>query len=289
VDRAPKAGEFNETGALRQSASGLGSDYNSVFYVKMFASEVTPPVLGQAGQRQALVVAGDPADAAADNVVLMPENRNSPDPTAQIPVQATDDQVFFRPTAFPILAIGEGEFTNIVNPRDVDNDGEVAASDVLAVINNINATGSRSLVGLTPNANAAMVDVNMDSQVTSMDVLVIINFINSFSAMHRSALLTTQGATGSSTTTDPSLTSDSPSGVQSSGSTTTTTPTLLTNGTSSSTTSSSTTSSSTTTTPTSSTSTNSSSTSTSSSTVDPAAADQVYSSLQSSILKRFGR
>ena len=128
----------------------MGTDYFTVFYVKMIANQVTPPNLSQPGQRQALVVAGDPADAGSSLVVLTPTDRNSLDPFDQLPVTTTDDQVFLRPTSFAIYLPGEAEFTNTAKPQDVDLDGQVSASDVLAVINNINANGSRSLVGLTP-------------------------------------------------------------------------------------------------------------------------------------------
>jgi hypothetical protein len=282
VSGAQSAAEFNEAGDFRQSANGLGTGLVSVFYVKMKALTPTPLLFG--GGRANLVVAGDPAEGAANNVVLMPQDRNSLDPLAQIPVQATDDQVFMRPIAFPILMQGEAEFTNIVNPRDVDVDGDVTAGDVITVINSINANGSRSLLGLTPSSNSAFIDVNMDNNVTSMDVLTIINYINALTVKYHAASTT---STGGSTSLDASLTPlSAPSGVQSS-STITTTPTLLTSGSTSSTSSSTSTPTST-----SSSSSTTTSSSTSSSTVDPAAADDLYASMDASkqtLLKRFGR
>jgi hypothetical protein len=233
-------------------------------------------------------VAGDPADDPTRSVVLMPEDRNSPDPFEQLPVTTTDDQVFLRPFSFGIFLPGEAEFTNVANPRDVDLDGDVSASDVLTVINNINAKGSRSLIGEMPAANAPMVDVNMDSQVTAIDVLTIINFINSFSAAHTSG--GTQGSTTANTAAiDTSLTDlSSPSGTQSSSLTTSSTPTLLTGGTPS------TSDSSSSTTPTGTTSgstTSSSSTSSTSGSVDAAAADDIYANMitKQQILNLFGR
>jgi len=280
VDGAPKAGEFNEVGASQGLGSvGLGTDYNTVFYVKMFASKETPAVPGAPGQRQNLVLALDPADRAGNDVVLTPT-----DSGGLSPVITTDDQVFFQPISFGIFLPGEAEFTNAANPRDVNGDGSVTAIDVLSVINNINANGSRSLIGQTPSANSAMVDVNMDSHVTSIDALTVINFINSFSASHR----VTTTPTSSSAAVDASLTQlASPTGTQSSSSTTSSTPTLLTNETPSTSSSSGSTSSSTTTPTTSGTT----STSTSSSTVDPAAADDIYGNLSTKqqILNRFGR
>jgi autotransporter-associated beta strand protein len=277
VDGAPKAGEFNEVGASQgQGSVGLGTDYNTVFYVKMIASKETP---GVAGQRQSLVVALDPADIAGNDVLLKPTDVGGGNPQ-----QLTDDQVFFQPTSFPILAPGEAEFTNAANPRDVDGDGSVTASDVLSVINNINAQGSRSLVGQTPSANSAMVDVNMDSHVTSIDVLTVINFINSFFTSHRAPT----APAGNSAAGDASLSQlSSPTGTQTSSSTSSSTPTLLTGGTSSSSNPSSSSSSPTT----SGSTTTQTSTSTSGSKVDPAAADDIYGNMSTKqqILNRFGR
>lgn len=280
VDKSQIAGEFNETGDLRQSATGLGTNLASVFYVKMIATTPTPTV---GGTPTNLVVAGDPADATDHSVVLMSELPNTPQ-NPQSPVITTDNQIFLKPFAFPILSASAGEFTNFVNPRDVDLDGEVTASDVVTVINNINANGSHSLVGLTPSTHSPLIDVNMDMNVTSMDVLSIINFINALTVRY-TVWSNSQTAASTTSSLDTSLTSLSASSdVQSSASTTSSTPTLLTDGSSSTTSPSST--------PSSTSSTTTSSTSTSSSTVDSAAADDIYASLEASrlqLLKRYGR
>jgi autotransporter-associated beta strand protein len=278
---APSAGEINEAGAARATVgqTGLGTDYNKVFYVKMHALKATPLVPGSTTQRLNLVVAGDPTEKAENAVSLTPT-----DVGGTTSVQLTPDQTFYQPVSFGIFGFGEAEFTNPVNSRDVDRDGTVAASDVLSVINNINANGSRSLVGQTPSASSAMVDVNMDSQVSSMDVLMIINYINAFT--HRT--ITTSSQTSNTAAVDASLTDlSSPTGTTSS-STTTSSPTLLTNGTSSSSSTSTSTDTSSSSTTTGSTSTTPTSSSTSGS-VDPAAADDIYSSSAQQILKRFGR
>ena len=56
------------------------------------------------------------------------------------------------------------------NPMDVDNDGVVAAADVLAVINYINA-GRGDQVAASSFATAPFVDVNGDRYVAADDVL----------------------------------------------------------------------------------------------------------------------
>jgi autotransporter-associated beta strand protein len=285
VSGAPSAGEINEAGAARATVgqTGLGTDYNKVFYVKMHALKATPLVAGSTTQRLNLVVAGDPTENAANAVSVTPT-----DVGGSTSVQLTPDQTFYQPVSFGIFGSGEAEFTNPVNSRDVDTDGTVAASDVLTVINNINANGSRSLLGQTPTANSPMVDVNMDSQVTSMDVLAIINFINSHSAPHR----TTTSSTSNTAAVDASLAdlSSSDGSQSSSPSTSGSTPTLLTNGTPSTDSSSSSTSSNTSSTGSTTTGSTSTSTGTSSGSVDPSAADDFYSSpAAQQILKRFGK
>jgi hypothetical protein len=71
---------------------------------------------------------------------------------------------------------------------DVDNDGHIAAIDVLLVINYINAAGpnrtalSRSAAASAAGATSNRCDVDQDGNVTASDVLAIINYINAHPA-----------------------------------------------------------------------------------------------------------
>jgi hypothetical protein len=71
-------------------------------------------------------------------------------------------------------------YHNYSTPADVDGDYTVTASDVLAIINNINAHGSHTLPtsGTEGESSVKMVDVDADGEVTATDVIRVINFIN---------------------------------------------------------------------------------------------------------------
>jgi hypothetical protein len=64
-------------------------------------------------------------------------------------------------------------------PLDVNNDGNVTALDVLAIVNRFNGRGSRDLSGPPPSGHFDYVDVNGDRALTALDVLVVINYLNS--------------------------------------------------------------------------------------------------------------
>ena len=66
---------------------------------------------------------------------------------------------------------------NSLNRFDVNRSGEVSPLDALLVINELNARGSRSLVG-SNLSTPPFVDVNGDSSVSPIDVLLVINFLN---------------------------------------------------------------------------------------------------------------
>ncbi|MCA9192781.1 MAG: peptidylprolyl isomerase [Planctomycetales bacterium] len=73
-----------------------------------------------------------------------------------------------------------GGWHNGDNPLDVDGDGFIAPSDVLRIINRINATGAHYLPGSSDVvAQVPYVDVNDDLFITPADALQIINFLNS--------------------------------------------------------------------------------------------------------------
>src|SRR5262249_11462849 len=60
---------------------------------------------------------------------------------------------------------------------DVDDDGFIAASDVVAIINYINASGSGP-VNPPKGLAAPYCDVNGDGQIVADDVVTVINYIN---------------------------------------------------------------------------------------------------------------
>ncbi|MCA9129320.1 MAG: hypothetical protein KDB22_19675 [Planctomycetales bacterium] len=66
---------------------------------------------------------------------------------------------------------------NPAQPLDVDNDGFIAPIDVLLIVNDINAKGSRDLRG-TSLVSPPYLDVNGDSFLAPIDVLLLVNFLN---------------------------------------------------------------------------------------------------------------
>lgn len=76
---------------------------------------------------------------------------------------------------------------NPVNPRDVDNDGNVVPRDALILINELNSRRVSDSLGRLPVPPPAgspppFYDVNGNQYITSQDVLIIINFLNSRSS-----------------------------------------------------------------------------------------------------------
>ncbi len=71
-------------------------------------------------------------------------------------------------------------YWNITNPSDVNNDGFVAASDALAVINTLNSQGSHQLSADSEGevGSRLFVDVNNDGYVAPSDALAVINQLN---------------------------------------------------------------------------------------------------------------
>jgi len=91
---------------------------------------------------------------------------------ASIPIVGNFDP----PTSSAALLTGIDQ--NPRNVMDVDNDGVVSASDVLAIINYINA-GRPDQVAAMSLATAPFVDVTGDRYVAADDVVMVINYINS--------------------------------------------------------------------------------------------------------------
>ncbi len=121
--------------------------------------------------------------------------------TAQITLTAVDDAIaereqrivlFATVPGFNMLPAATGAVTvtiaasdlgwhNFDNPLDVNANGSVSPTDVLLIINAINA-GVASVIGRSPADPVEYLDVNNDSQVTALDVLLTINFINASAA-----------------------------------------------------------------------------------------------------------
>ncbi len=73
------------------------------------------------------------------------------------------------------LTLSGGD-TNLENPLDANDDGQVSPVDALLVINRLNSSTpplSEPLYGLTP-----FVDINNDGEVSPVDALLIINWLN---------------------------------------------------------------------------------------------------------------
>jgi hypothetical protein len=107
-------------------------------------------------------------------------------------------QILFVDTTLSIESL---QFTNPANPLDVNDDGYVAPSDALAIINDLNRNGARSL--LLPGSVAAQsivpqpvelirptgyVDVNGDHSISPIDALLVINALNAAADQPQDAL-----------------------------------------------------------------------------------------------------
>ncbi len=71
----------------------------------------------------------------------------------------------------------DSAFYNRQNPFDVDADGSVSPLDVLLLVNEINATGSRVLPRPVP-FSAPFVDPTNDGILDPLDVLQVVNYLN---------------------------------------------------------------------------------------------------------------
>ncbi|WP_425617172.1 beta strand repeat-containing protein [Anatilimnocola sp. NA78] len=76
-------------------------------------------------------------------------------------------------------------YFNIAQPQDVNVDGRISAMDALAIINELNLNGARTLSTNTgageggANDQPFFVDVNNDNRLSAMDALAVINSLNS--------------------------------------------------------------------------------------------------------------
>lgn len=89
----------------------------------------------------------------------------------------TADGIIRDPAAPGVSA---SPWQNPLNPADVDNSGNVAAQDVLILVNDININGTRVLPAFPePGSSISpFLDVDGNNEITPSDVLAAINFIN---------------------------------------------------------------------------------------------------------------
>ncbi len=164
-------GVLNEIGAVATSDSDVsyGVDPHLLFIVTLTA--------------QATGVAtfvGDPADISPLHDTL----------TFQPVLPVGYDKVTYGLATITIIngttTLVGGEFTNNINPLDVNADGYVSPIDALAIINALNTGGARSLLdslgGEGEAGNRFFIDTNGDNLLTPMDVLNVINFLNANSS-----------------------------------------------------------------------------------------------------------
>ena len=76
------------------------------------------------------------------------------------------------------IIYGDNKWHNAGRNLDVNGDGIISPLDVLRIINDVNALGSRALDDLGPVGNF-FPDVNDDGFISASDVLLVINFLNS--------------------------------------------------------------------------------------------------------------
>ncbi len=86
--------------------------------------------------------------------------------------------------AATLRLIGPNEWSNPVDPHDVNNDGSVSALDALTVINELNRQRFSDLQQLLVPASTTgpfpnmFFDVNRDARASAIDALLVINFLN---------------------------------------------------------------------------------------------------------------
>jgi hypothetical protein len=135
---------------------------------------------------QPLRVFVDPADPSPSGNDFSQIFLANQDPSIPAPTPTVDEDIFLRPsgtlTILP-LASAEGEFTNPINPLDVNLDGTVSAIDSLVVVNDLNLRGARplSISEFVVHGRAApqyRIDTNIDSHLSAIDLLMVFNYLN---------------------------------------------------------------------------------------------------------------
>jgi hypothetical protein len=181
----PAPGGINEVGGSHDASANdgtpgpVGQGLKTVFTIFMRAKAATP-----AGQPlRVFVDPADPSPSGNDFSQIFLANQN---PSIPAPTPTVDEDIFLRPsgtlTILP-LASAEGEFTNPINPLDVNLDGTVSAIDSLVVVNELNLRGARplSISEFVVHGRAApqyRIDTNIDSHLSAIDLLMVFNYLN---------------------------------------------------------------------------------------------------------------
>ena len=102
--------------------------------------------------------------------------------------QVTDGTVTTDPREISIAVDTNYLWYNGIEPGDVNDDGELAPIDALAIINYLNAGGGGELSTSRENGmQAPFWDASRDNMLSSLDALVVINELNRFSELQYSS------------------------------------------------------------------------------------------------------
>jgi hypothetical protein len=118
-----------------------------------------------------------PAGSTGVNVTVSAVNNNRPDDPRMVTLTAAGNNLVARDLVFTVRDTDPAPWTNPRNRFDVNDTGGVDPLDVLAIINEINRNGSRTL-DPTADAGLPFVDVGRDGAIDPLDVLAVINEIN---------------------------------------------------------------------------------------------------------------
>jgi hypothetical protein len=174
------SGLIDEVGAFRSSAPSQPNQPNAqLLFTTRFRA------LQPAGGLGSVVFTADPADLQPVNEVSVIRSGSGqvPDPGLAVPTA----QVLYVST--PVITVvgtgaGEAEFTNPMNPLDVNDDGWVTPTDALYVMNFLNVNGPLDLRTLSEGAaegeatDIYYYDTNGDKVISAQDVLPVINHLN---------------------------------------------------------------------------------------------------------------
>lgn len=161
-------GFVKEVGAQQVSLTGVPFTDEEVLFKVHFVAQT---IAGTGS----LVFTASPDTNALHDVTIF--GLNSEVPTSQVEYISTS------PISVTGVAAGEGEYTNPVNPNDVNGDGSVSPIDTLILVNFLNLYGSFSLATSTPAGEGEAAahyfyDVNGDHTISALDVLSVITRLN---------------------------------------------------------------------------------------------------------------
>ena len=100
---------------------------------------------------------------------------------------------FHRVSRNPGDTAPPASWQNTALPADVNGDGRVEALDVLVLVNDINANGTRELRA-PPSGAHAFLDVDGNNVVSALDVLIVVNQLNSTPVQSAQPLLASPGS-----------------------------------------------------------------------------------------------